>query len=325
MLPGRPAPARPDQLDGLVTFVCVARHRGFSAAAIALGVSPSAVSQAIRQLEARLGAALFARTTRSVNLTEAGERYLARVAPAIDELAGASEELADAGARPAGVLRLNVSRAAYLFALRPILARFAAAYPDIELEISIDSLLVDIVRLGFDAGMRYGDMVERDMIGVRVGPPLSSCVVASPDYLARRGTPVHPDDLLSHDCIRFRHTGTGRIDRWLFERGRKRLELGVDGRLVLNDDAAMLEAALAGAGVAYLSSGYVTRHLDTGQLVHLLPAWSPSLPSLQLYYPSRRRITRKLRVLIDLLREAQAPTTSPSPDRIRPGRRGARA
>lgn len=321
-----PRPAlRQDQLDGLVTFICVARMRGFSAAAIDLGVSPSAVSQAVRQLEARVGVPLFARTTRSVSLTEAGERYLARVEPAVEELATASEELSAVDARPAGVLRLNVSRAGYLFVLQPVLTRFIARYPEIELDISIDSALVDIVRLGYDAGIRYGDMVERDMVGVRVGPAVASRVVASPDYVARRGTPKHPRDLLAHDCIRFRSASTGRTARWLFEKARKRIDLAVTGPLVLNDDAAMLEASMAGAGVAYLASGYVDHRIADGRLVALLRDWCPDMPSLTMYYPSRRRVPRRLAALIDFLREQRVATAGATKDRRRPGRRAARA
>lgn len=318
-------PLNQEQLDGLATFVCVAQLRGFSAAAVKLGMSPSAVSQTIQKLEARLGTALFARTTRSVSLTEAGERYLARVAPAVDELTLAAEELSDVGVRPTGLLRLNVSRAAYLFALRPILPAFLAAYPEIELELSVDSALVDIVRLGFDAGMRYADMVERDMIGVRVGPPLSSHVVASPAYLERKGAPKRPQDLLSHDCIRYRYPSSGRIQSWLFEKGKKRSEIAVTGALVVNDDAVMVQSALAGLGIAYLTSGYVAEHVAAGRLVRLLSDFSPEMPALNLYYPSRRRLSAKLRVLIDFLRATPKAAHSSSQARRRPGRRAARA
>jgi DNA-binding transcriptional LysR family regulator len=317
-------PLRQDQLDGLVVFVCVAQARGFSAAAVKLGLSPSAVSQAIRNLEQRLRTPLFTRTTRSVKITEAGERYLARVAPAVEELANASDELTDVVARPSGQLRLNVSRAGFLFALRPLLARFLAAYPEIELEISVESRLIDIVQLGFDAGIRYGDMLERDMVGVKIGPSLSSMAVASPEYLERRGRPRHPKDLLSHDCIRYRHPGSGRIDRWLFEKGRRRLAIGVSGNLIVNDDAAMVEAAVAGVGLAYLSSGYVERHIKDGQLVHVLPDWSPAMPSLTLYYPGRRT-SRRLQALVEFVRQAQGSATANAKERRRPGRRGARS
>jgi DNA-binding transcriptional LysR family regulator len=290
---------------------------------VELGVSPSAVSQAVRQLEARVGTPLFTRTTRSVSLTEAGERYLSRVLPAVEDVAAASEEIVGIGEQPLGLLRLNVSRAAYLFALLPVLPAFQAAYPGIELDIAIDSALVDIVRLGFDAGIRYGDMVDRDMVGVRVGPLQSTRAFASPAYLARRGTPLQPKDLAAHDCIRFRSSTTRRMDRWLFARGKTRIDLAVTGPLVLNDDAAIVEAAVAGAGIGYLASGYIDHRVAAGELVHLLGDWCPPMPSLTMYYPTRRRVPRKLAVLIELLRKHHA--RDPKADRQRPGRRGARA
>lgn len=319
----RPRAPRQDQLDDLIAFLEVAENRGFSAAAARMGMSPSAVSQAIRNLEARLGTSLFARTTRSVNLTAAGARYLERVRPAVIEIGEAFDELGDMPARPQGELRLTVSRAGFLFVLRPLLARFAAAYPEIALELSVDSALVDIVRSGFDAGIRYSDTVERDMTAVPVGPPQQSYVVAAPAYLARRGPPAQPRDLLRHECIRYRYRSSGRIARWVLERGRQRLELAVNGRLVLDDDAAMVEAALLGLGVAYLTSGYAEPHLASGHLVRVLPEWSPAMPGLALYYPSRRRVSPRLRALIDFLRD-DGPKT-PRRGRPRRGRRAARS
>jgi len=316
-------PLNQEQLDGLATFVCVAELRGFSAAAVRFGMSPSAVSQTIHKRETRLGTPLFARTTRRVSLTHAGERYLARVAPAVDELSSAAEELSDVGARPAGQLRLNVSRAAYLFALRPILPPFLAAYPEVQLEVSIDSALVDIVHLGFDASMRYSDMVERDMVSVRVGPPLASYVVAAPSYLERRGLPQRPQDLLTHECIRYRYPTSGRIQ--LFGNGKKRSEIAVSGSLAPNDDSALVDAALAGMGIAYLTSGYVSEHLSQGRLLRMLSDYSPETPALSLYYPSRRRMSRLLRALLDFLRNAPAEASGAQKVRRQPGRRASRA
>jgi DNA-binding transcriptional LysR family regulator len=293
---------RQDQLDGLVTFAAVAELSSFSAAAVRLGVSPSAVSQAIRTLELRLNATLFNRTTRSVSLTEAGGRYLQRVLPAIKELAEASEELSDDSGRPSGLLRLNVPRAAYMIVLQPMLRRFLAAYPEIDLEITIESSLVDIFGLGFDAGIRFGDLVEPDMVGVKIGPPLEAHIVASPDYLARRGMPKVPRDLFDHDCIGFRHTTTGQIERWSFARDGEEMELAVGKRLILNDSAALVQAALDGIGITYMINGYIERFLDEGRLVRILTDWSPPIASLTLYYADRRRVPLKLRALIDFLR-----------------------
>jgi DNA-binding transcriptional LysR family regulator len=293
---------RQDQLDGLVAFTCVAELGNFSAAAVRLGVSPSAVSQTIRNLEQRLGVPLFNRTTRSVALTEAGSRYLERVRPAVQALADAAEELGDKAERPSGLLRLNVPRAAYMTVLQPVLGQFLAVYPDVDLEITIEGALVDIVSQGYDAGIRFGDLVERDMVGVKVGPAISAHIVASPGYIARRGLPVVPRDLLRHDCIGFRHSTSGQVERWVFGKDGERVEFGVKGRLILNDSAALVQAALDGLGVAYMINGYIESFIEQGRLVRLLADWSPALPGLTLYYADRHRVPRKLRALVDFLR-----------------------
>ncbi len=304
---------RQDHLDGLVTFLCVAELNSFSAAAVRLGVSPSAISQAIRTLEQRLGAPLFNRTTRSVSLTEIGAAYLDRVGPAVRELAAASDDLDGAANRPKGLLRLNVPRAGYMIVLQPILRAFLDAYPEINLEIMIDNSLVDIVGRGFDAGIRFGDLVERDMVGIKIGPPISAHIVAAPDYLARRGTPQEPRELLRHDCVGFRHVTTGQIERWEFRKGKETLELAVTGRLIVNDSAALVQAALDGIGLIYMINGYIERFVEDGRLVRVLSEWSPALPGLTLYYPDRRRVPLKLRVLIDFLR-ARLGEASPATD-----------
>jgi len=294
---------RQDQLDGLVTFLCVAEHNSFSAAAMRLGVSPSAVSQAIRTLEQRLGAPLFNRTTRSVSLTEIGAAYLDRVGPAVRELASAADEFDGAANRPKGLLRLNVPRAGYMIVLQPVLRRFLDTYPEINLEIMIDNALADIAGRGFDAGIRFGDLVERDMVGVKVGPAMSAHIVAAPAYLEQRGIPREPRALLRHDCVGFRHVPTGQIERWEFRKGKETLELAITGRLIVNDSAALVHAALDGLGLVYMINGYIERFIADGRLVRVLADWSPALPGLTLYYPDRRQVPLKLRVLIDFLRE----------------------
>jgi len=296
---------RQDQLDGLIAFLCVAENKSFSAAAIHLGVSPSAVSQTIRALEQRLGASLFNRTTRSISLTEAGTRYFERVAPAVRELTDAEEELDQAAESPSGLLRLNVPQAGYMIALQPILRAFLDAHPMINLEICIDNALADIVGKGFDAGIRFGDMVERDMVAVRIGPALSAYVVASPDYLAHAGIPAHPRDLLSHDCINFRHVSSGQIERWAFAKDGEKMELAVSGRLTVNNSVALTQSALDGMGLAYMINGFIEPHIASGRLVRVLADWSPSLAGLALYYPDRHRVPLKLRALIDFLRSNQ--------------------
>lgn len=302
---------RQDRLDGLVAFLSVAEHQSFSSAAVRLGVSPSAVSQSIRNLEQRLGVVLFNRTTRSVSLTEIGAQYLERVGPSLRELLTAAEEIGDANGEPSGLLRLNVPRAGLVIVLQPILREFLALYPKINIEVALDNRLVDIVGSGFDAGIRFGDLVEKDMVAVRVGPPIRAFIVAAPDYLDRRGIPAHPHDLLEHDCIGFRQASSGQVERWEFVRGQERLELAVSGRLILNDSAAIVQAALDGLGIAYMINGYMERLIEEGRLVRFLEDWSPELAGLTLYYADRRRVPQKLRVFIDFLRGAgtRAPRT----------------
>jgi DNA-binding transcriptional LysR family regulator len=293
---------RQDMLDGLVTFVIVAEEKSFSAAAIRLGVSPSAISQSISKLEQRMRLALFNRTTRSVSLTEAGQHYLERVVPAIHDLTTAARELGEAADRPAGLLRINVARAGYMIALQPILRDFLDAYPEIELEVRIEGSLVDIVGEGFDAGIRFGDLVQKDMVALKIGPAIEAHIIAAPDYLGRHGVPRHPRELLNHSCICFRHSSSGQIERWEFEKAGEKVELAVGGRLILNDSAALTQAALDGIGIAYMINGYIDRFLDDGRLVRILSDWSPSLAGLTLYYADRRRVPAKLRALIDFLR-----------------------
>lgn len=294
---------RQNMLDGMVTFVVVAEEKSFSAAAVRLGVSPSAISQAIGKLESRLRLPLFNRTTRSVSLTEAGNRYLERVLPALAELAAASEDLdADAG-KPAGLLRLNVLRAGYMIAIQPVLRDFLEAYPDIQVEVKMEASMNDIVAEGFDAGIRFGETVAKDMVAIPIGPPISAHIIASPDYLGRRGMPKHPRDLSHHDCIGFRFATTGQVERWEFEKDGERIDITLHPRLILNDSAALTQAALDGIGISYMINGYIERFLEDGRLVRILADWSPPLSGLTLYYPDRRRVPAKLRALIDFLRK----------------------
>jgi DNA-binding transcriptional LysR family regulator len=298
---------RQDDLDGLIAFVAVADERGFTSAAARLGVSPSAVSQTIRNLERRLGAALFNRTTRSVGLTEAGARYLERVRPALLDLSTAAGDLDAQTSQPTGVLRINVPRAGHLIVLQPILGRFLQAYPSINLEIHLDNHLVDIVAQGFDAGIRFGEFVQKDMVGIKVGPDMTAHVVASPEYLAQRGVPLHPQDLVHHDCIAFRHNTSGQIERWEFSRDGERFDHVPRGRLILNDSEALVSAAMDGLGIAYMINGYIEGYLAQGSLVRILEGWSPAFPALYLYYADRRRVPPKLRALIDFIRDNPQP------------------
>jgi DNA-binding transcriptional LysR family regulator len=299
---------RQDMLDGLIAFVTVAEEKSFSAAAIRLGVSPSAISQAIGKLEQRMRLPLFNRTTRSVSLTEAGMRYLERVAPAVQDLTAAAEELSEQADRPSGLLRVNVGRAGYMIALQPVLRDFLAAYPEIRLEVNIENSLTDIIGQGFDAGIRFGDAVERDMVALKIGPPLAAHVIASPEYLQRHGTPLHPSELLNHDCIVFRQLSSGQLERWQFKQAHsgEAIELAVTGRMIVNDSAALVQSTLDGVGIAYMINGYIEGFIEDGRLVRVLTDWSPAMSGLTLYYADRRRVPRKLRALIDFLLQHRA-------------------
>lgn len=292
-----------DALDGLGVFVRVAEARSFTAAAVALGVTPSAISHTIRQLENRLDVRLFNRTTRSVSLTEAGAAFLARIEPLVSELRHAVQDTAGASGKPAGILRLNVPRTASIMLLEPVLREFLDAHPDIGLDITLDNGLTDVVSQGFDAGIRFGDVLEKDMMAVPLQPNLRVAIVASPEYLARRGVPDNPFALREHDCVNFRMQSTGTLYRWEFERSGESVQIEVNSRLTTNDSLLVLQAALDGVGIGYLFDHYVERFVRAGQLVRVLEEWSPAA-GLYLYYFNRSSMPPKLRVFIDFLKEA---------------------
>lgn len=299
-------------MDGLDAFVAVAQFRSFTGAAGRLQVSPSAVSQSVRALEQRLGVTLLNRSTRSVSLTQVGARFLERISGPLSELRSASEEVGGHGDEPAGLLRLSVTRMAYITVIQPVLARFLDLHPKIDVELAIDNALVDIVARGFDAGIRFGDLVEKDMTAMVVGPALSAHVIASPAYLARRGAPRRPRDLLDHDCIAFAVVTSGQLEQWRFIEEGEQVRLAVRARVTVNDSSAMVHAALEGLGVAYMSNGYIEPLLGDGRLVRLLEPWSPPLPSLTLFHPGRRRAPRKLQAFIDFLNADAAGPDAPS-------------
>lgn len=302
--------AQPISLDGIVHFMTVAETGSFTAAGVRLGISPSAVSQAVRALEARLGIALFSRSTRSVALTEAGMRYLDMVAPAMADLAAAADKVGEAALRPSGKLRLNAQRAAHIMILQPILPSFLEAYPEIDVEVVIDYRTPDLVLERFDAGIRFGDIIDKDMIGIAVGPALQAHVLASPTYLARYGTPKHPTDLMNHNCIGYRFMPSGLVERWEFMKAGERFDLAVNGRLIFNDSTMLVQAALDGLGVTYMINGYVDRFVEQGRLVRILADWSPPLAGFKLYFPGRHRMQPKLRALIDFLKDQRTRSKS---------------
>jgi DNA-binding transcriptional LysR family regulator len=289
-------------LSELTAFMAIADQRSFRAAARTLGVSPSALSHAMRGLEARLDVRLFNRTTRSVALTEAGEQLLRRVRPALADLEDAVNAVASARDRPSGSIRISASEAAARPLVRHVLPAFLAGYPEIQVEIVVDSRLVDIVADGFDAGIRVLEAVPRDMIAVRFGPDMRFAAVASPAYLERHKPPKAPQDLLRHRCIRFRFD-SGALYRWDLQSRGKTANLDVQGPLTLGNLNLTVEAALHGIGIAWVPQSEVAEHLAAGRLVQLLPQWSPTLAGLCLYYPANRHPPTALRLFAQAVRE----------------------
>jgi DNA-binding transcriptional LysR family regulator len=296
---------RQGALDGVEAFLSVAEHRSFRKAADALGVTPSAVSQAVRTLEARVDAPLFTRTTRSVGLTEAGQRFLLRAKPAFEELLAASESARDVGGRPTGLLRLAVPRAVVPILLEPLLASFAEAYPEVEVEIAASEELVDLASEGFDAGIRMGQFIAADMVAVRLAPPFSMSVVGSPAYLARHPTPVSPEDLALHACLRWRRSA-GAVALWSLKRGNRTIDVAVTGPLIANDFPTLLGAALQGIGLAQLPEPIVRQSLESGRLMEVLSEFAPTAPGVFLYFPSHRQMLPKLRAFVDHVKGRRA-------------------
>lgn len=288
-----------DDLSGLTALLAVVERRSFTAAAASMRVTPSAVSQSVRALEERVGVRLVQRTTRNVGLTEAGARFVARLKPAVGAIKEAFDLLGDLRDRPAGLLRLTVPRLAYVQVLAPKLSAFLAAYPEVKVDVSIDDAFTDIVEEGFDAGIRIGEMLEREMVGVRVGPDWSMAVVGAPGYFARHGKPKHPRDLAAHDCINYRRRTLGVVYRWEFTEKGKDFAVAVEGRVLLNDGQLMVDAAVDGLGLAYVPEHAAREALADGRLVRVLGAYCPPFPGFFLYYPSRAQLAPKLRALVD--------------------------
>jgi DNA-binding transcriptional LysR family regulator len=296
---------RASGLIELDAVAAVARHRNFRAAAIELGLSRSALSHAVAALEQRLGVRLFHRTTRSVSLTEAGEQFVARVAPALGEIREAMATAASGQATPAGTLRINTSAGAARQMMGPVILEYLKRYPEMQVDIVTEGRLVDIVVDGFDAGVRLADSVPQDMIAVPLGPPQRFAVVGTPAYFARHGRPLTPEDLKAHRCIRSR-LPSGAVYRWEFERHGESFAIDGTGPLILDEPNLMLEAARAGVGLAYLTEWNVAADLAAGRLERVLEDWTPPFPGLCLYYPGRRHLPAGLRALVELIREKRA-------------------
>ena len=296
--------ARSDGFSGLSEFLSVARHASFRAAAAELGVTPAAVSQAVRTLETKTGLVLFQRTTRRVGLTEAGEKLLARVRPAAAEIAEAFEALTDLRERPAGLLRLSVPRVALPLVIEPALPDFRRAYPDVAVDIDVNDAAVDLTSNNLDAGIRIGEQVERDMIAVRLTPDLRWSVLGAPAYFAARGRPRTPEELTRHECIRYRFLTAGSIYRWEFERGGREFSVDAPGGVTVNDGTLMMSLAVKGMGLIYTADLFAARELAAGDLEPVLEEFLPKTPGLFLYFPARTQTQPKLRAFIDMLTAA---------------------
>jgi DNA-binding transcriptional LysR family regulator len=291
-----------ENLNDLLAFVAVAKERSFTKAAAQLGVSQSALSHTIRGLEERLGLRLLTRTTRSVAPTEAGERLLRAAGPRLDEIEAEMAALSELRETPSGTIRITAHDHAVRAVLWPALEKLLPDYPDIKVEIVIDYGLTDIVAERFDAGIRSGEMVAKDMIAVRIGPDMRSAVVGAPSYFARQARPKTPQDLTTHACINLRLPTHGGLYAWEFEKGGREIRVRVEGQLVFNGTAPMLDAALSGFGLAYVPEDTVLAHLTNGRLIRVLADWCPPYPGYHLYYPSRRQPTPAFALFVNALR-----------------------
>ncbi len=293
---------RPDPFYGLSAFLAAAEAGSFTAAAARLGVSPAAVSQAVKSLEAKLGTPLFIRTTRRVGLTEAGVALQARAAPAAMEIVAAVEAAA-AAHEPSGLLRLTVPRMAVPLVVEPVVPALRRAYPKIAIEVAVEDATVNLPERGFDAGIRIGEYIERDMVAVRLTRDIAWSVVASPAYLTVHGRPETPEDLIDHEAIRYRFPSSGAVYRWEFERDGRSFSLDPPGSLIVNDGALLVSWARAGLGLAYVADIAVDGELADGHLVRVLQGALPTTPGLFLYFPRRAQAQPKLRAFIDLARQ----------------------
>lgn len=291
-----------EHLADLAAFVTVARERSFTRAAAKLGVTQSSLSHTVRRLESRLGLRLLARTTRSVAPTDAGERLLRTLRPAFEEIDAELAALSELRDKPAGSIRITTSRHAAETILWPVLKKLLLDYPDVKVEVVVDPGLADVVAERFDAGIRLGEQVAKDMIAVRIGPDMRMAAVAAKSYFTRRRPPRVPQDLAHHQCINLRLQTAGGLYAWEFEKAARELKVRVDGQLVFNEVAMVLEAARAGFGIAFVMEDHVRSDIAAGRLVRVLGDWCPPFSGYHLYYPSRRQLTPAFALLVDALR-----------------------
>jgi DNA-binding transcriptional LysR family regulator len=294
---------RQGALDGIEAFLAVARNASFRRGADALGVTASAMSQAVRTLEARLGVALFARTTRSVGLTEAGQRFLEHAGPAFEELVVAAQAARDLGHKPSGLLRLSVPRGVLPRIVQPVIVSFCRAYPEVELEIAASEEMIDLAARGFDAGIRMGQFVEADMTEIRLTPPFRLMIVGAPAYLTDAGKPAKPDDLQHHACLRIRRS-SGAIAPWRLVENGNPIDIVVKGPLIASEFPMLLGAARDGLGLAQVPEPMAEEAIAAGELIQVLPHLAPMTPGLFLYHPGRKQVLPKLRAFIEHIKAA---------------------
>ncbi len=292
-----------EDLNDMLWFLAVAEERSFTKAAARLGTSQSTISHTIKKLEARMGLRLLTRTTRSVSPTEAGERLIRSLAPRIKELELEIDELMEIRDKPSGTVRITLSDHALQSVVWPKLRPVLRAYPDIRLELDTDNGFRNIVEDRFDAGVRLGESIDKDMVAVRIGPDWRLVAVASPDYLATHSAPQIPQDLVDHDCINHRQSRSGGLYVWEFAKGERELRVRVDGQLTFSTSYAMIDAAANGYGIAYVPEDIVAHEIASGRLVQVLDDWSPAFPGYYLYYPSRKQNSPAFRVVIEALRQ----------------------
>lgn len=286
----------------LKAFLCVAEERSFRRAAGKLGTSPSALSHTIRELEQRLGARLLNRTTRSVAPTEAGQALFDRVRPALDEIGLAVRDISASQSHPQGRIRINLPRIAARLLITPMLPAFTKSHPDVRLDLIIDDAITDIIKAGFDAGIRSGELVQQDMIAVRLTPDMHMCVVGSPNYFVDRPVPLHPRDLRDHLCLTYRWESNGALQRWQFEGPEGTILVEVENVITINETDFLLDAALKGAGLAYLGENFVQPYIQRGELIHVLHEWSRPLAGFHLYYVNKPHMPAALRAFIDAIK-----------------------
>ena len=293
-------------LDQLVAFIAVARERSFTAAAAKLNVSQSALSHTIRELEERLGVRLLTRTTRSVSPTEAGQRLLGNIGPRLDEIDSEVAAVREFRDKPSGTIRITATEFAIDTVLLPKLAPVLREYPDIKVEMIVDYGLTDIVAQQYDAGVRSGEQVAKDMIAVRVAPDMRMAVVGAPAYFKKCAEPRRPQELIGHNCINLRLPTHGNVYAWEFEKGSREVRVRVEGQLTFNGTAQLLNGALAGCGLAYVPEGLVKQHIEKGRLKRVLADWCPPYSGYHLFYPSRRQSSAAFAVVVNALRHRPA-------------------